>query len=138
MAERIEQTIDLLIEEGTKKGFLSYTEINTLLEDRFVPPERMDQIFLALEEGGIEVVDDGVEPDAARLSGEGRAVLAKPVPEPVTAVLERSVVPERIDDPVRMYLTQMGEIPLLTRAQEIHLAADRTDSGPVPCQVARV
>ena len=57
MAEKIELTIDLLTEEGAKKGFLTYAEINTLLEDRFVPPERMDQIFLALEEGGIEVVD---------------------------------------------------------------------------------
>jgi RNA polymerase primary sigma factor len=121
MAEKIEQTIDLLTEEGTKKGFLTYTEINSLLEDRFVPPERMDQIFLALEEGGIEVVDDP-DVEASRLAErEGRAA-AKVVPEPVAPVLERSATAERIDDPVRMYLTQMGEIPLLTRDQEIFLA----------------
>ncbi len=122
MADKLDQTIELLTEEGTKKGFLTYAEINVLLEDRFVPPERMDQIFIALEEQGIEVVDDP-EADAARLvERESRAVVAKPVPEPVSAVLERSVTPERIDDPVRMYLTQMGEIPLLTRDQEIFLA----------------
>jgi len=123
MAERFEQTIDLLTEEGTKKGFLTFGEISAILEDRFVPPERMDQIFLALEEGGIEVVDDSDAGDPARLAErEGRIALPKPPPEPVTAVLEKSSVPERIDDPVRMYLTQMGEIPLLTRDQEIFLA----------------
>ncbi|HEX6881795.1 MAG TPA: sigma-70 factor domain-containing protein, partial [Planctomycetota bacterium] len=123
MAERFEQTIDLLTEEGTKKGFLTFGEISAILEDRFVPPERMDQIFLALEEGGIEIVDDSDAADPARLAErEGRIALPKPPPEPVTAVLEKSAVPERIDDPVRMYLTQMGEIPLLTRDQEIFLA----------------
>src|SRR5688572_7400755 len=123
MAERLEQTIDLLTEEGTKKGFLTYGEIGAILEDRFVPPERMDQIFLALEESGIEVVDDSDAGDPARMAErEGRVSVPKPPPEPVTAVLERSSVPERIDDPVRMYLTQMGEIPLLTRDQEIFLA----------------
>ncbi len=123
MAEKIDQTIELLTEEGAKKGFLTYAEINALLEDRFVPPERMDQIFLALEEGGIEVVDD-LEADPTRLAErEARVPAAKPLPEPVTAVIERSTsTPERIDDPVRMYLTQMGEIPLLTRDQEIFLA----------------
>jgi RNA polymerase primary sigma factor len=121
MAEKLDTTLELLTEEGLKKGFLTYSEINTLLEERFVPPEKMDQIFLALEEGGIEVVDD-LETDPARLLEREAKAAAKPAPEPVTAVLERSVTAERIDDPVRMYLTQMGEIPLLTRDQEIFLA----------------
>ena len=122
MAEKLEQTIELLTEEGTKKGFLTYAEINALLADRFVPPERMDQIFMALEEGGIEVVDD-LELDPGRIAErESRPIAVKPAPEPVTPVIERSAAPERIDDPVRMYLTQMGEIPLLTRDQEIFLA----------------
>ncbi|MEQ1894736.1 MAG: RNA polymerase sigma factor RpoD [Planctomycetota bacterium] len=121
MAEKLDTTLELLTEEGMKKGFLTYSEINTLLEERFVPPEKMDQIFLALEEGGIEVVDD-LDTDPARLLEREAKAAAKPAPEPVTAVLERSVTAERIDDPVRMYLTQMGEIPLLTRDQEIFLA----------------
>ncbi|MAB80791.1 MAG: RNA polymerase sigma factor RpoD [Planctomycetes bacterium] len=126
MATKIEQTLEALVEEGTRKGFLTYAEINTLLEDQFVPPERMDQIFLTLEDQGIEVVDDpdseaaapvGRLPGAAASVGQGRATT-----ESAAAVLERVVTPERIDDPVRMYLTQMGEIPLLTRPQEIFLA----------------
>ena len=121
MAEKLDTTLELLTEEGLKKGFLTYSEINTLLEERFVPPEKMDQIFLALEEGGIEVVDD-LDVDPARLLEREAKAAPKPAPEVVTAVLERTATVERIDDPVRMYLTQMGEIPLLTRDQEIFLA----------------
>ena len=135
MAEKLEQAIEVLVEEGARKGFLSYAEINGLLEDQFVPPERMDQIFLALEDQGIEVIDDVDEQARAILASESnasrktatnttqaRTANAAPAAATAAEVLERVVTPERIDDPVRMYLTQMGEIPLLTRPQEISLA----------------
>jgi RNA polymerase primary sigma factor len=122
MAERIEDTIKLLVEEGNTKGFLTYADINRLLEDQFVPPDRMDQLFVALEEHGVEVLDDAASANTG-LVGVEQTQAAKPTPkEPDRAMLERVATPERIDDPVRMYLTQMGEIPLLTRPQEIFLA----------------
>jgi RNA polymerase primary sigma factor len=131
MSERIEDTAKNLVEEGKKKGFLTYAEMNRLLEDQFVPPERMDAIFLALEDAGVEVVDDVVDaadeasvPDeeAEELSVAENDHVAEEEEEAPEPVFTRGVMPEKIDDPVRMYLTQMGEIPLLTRDQEIFLA----------------
>ena len=124
-ADKTEDILKLLIEEGTRRGYLTYQEMNKLLEDQFIPPDQMDQVFMALEDQGIDVVDEN---DAEE--GEVVPVVDGDVGRPLTeraadvldAPLERVVAPEKIDDPVRMYLTQMGEIPLLTRDQEIFLA----------------
>ena len=64
-AERIEDTIKLLVDEGRKKGFLTYGEMNKLLEDQFIPPDRMDQVFLSLEDASVDVLDDHETPSAA-------------------------------------------------------------------------
>jgi RNA polymerase primary sigma factor len=128
MSERLEDTIKLLIEEGRKRGSLTYSDINRLLEEQFVPPERMDQLFLALEDQNIEVLDDAEAPavDAPAPEEEEdplkESESAPAEEEEVPEILAKAVLHEKIDDPVRMYLTQMGEIPLLTRDQEIFLA----------------
>ncbi len=128
MSEKIEDTIKLLTDEGRRKGFLTYSEMSKLLDDQFIPPDRMDQVFMGLEDAGVEVLDDDAAGDVGirakdALSASTRVEADGPVPRaspPRAAV--RGVLPEKIDDPVRMYLTQMGEIPLLTRDQEIFLA----------------
>jgi len=128
MAEKSEEILKHLIDEGRKKGFLTYGEMNKLLEDQFVPPDKMDALFVQLEDAGIEVLDDAEEASAlgrekedveTRVAAEADDSGDDDVPE---TIFVRGNVPEKIDDPVRMYLTQMGEIPLLTRDQEIYLA----------------
>ena len=121
MSDKIEETIKLLVEEGSRKNFLTYAEMSKLMDDQFFPPDRMDQVFIALEDAGIEVIDDPSE--AGTIEAGAKSELdAKELVARAPAGIARGVLPEKIDDPVRMYLTQMGEIPLLTRDQEIFLA----------------
>ena len=120
MTDKIEETIKLLTDEGRRKGFLTYAEMSKLMDDQFIPPERMDQVFIGLEDAGIDVVDDDDASPAAAATETLTKAPAKA--KKLTPDFPRGVLPEKIDDPVRMYLTQMGEIPLLTRDQEIFLA----------------
>jgi len=132
MSDKIEETVKQLIEEGRRKGYLTFAEMNKLLEDQFLPPDKMDQVFVALEDHGVEVLDDAsqaatpVTADAEDTddskAAQADAVAAEEADDPTESPFARGVLPEKIDDPVRMYLTQMGEIPLLTRDQEIFLA----------------
>jgi len=125
MSDKFEDTIKLVIEEGKKKGFLTYTEMSKLMDDQFIPPDKMDHVFVTLEDAGVEVLDDdGALPEGVDGKDDGSDPMSPGSDDdgPSPAELARGVLAEKIDDPVRMYLTQMGEIPLLTRDQEIFLA----------------
>jgi RNA polymerase primary sigma factor len=103
-----------LIDIGKKQGYLTFTQVNNYLPDEALTPEKLDHLLMNLEELDLEVYPDaesiaGVPVHKKRDKGKGNEL----APEDRT---------RRIDDPVRMYLTQMGEIPLLTRKQEISLA----------------
>ncbi|MEZ6005734.1 MAG: RNA polymerase sigma factor RpoD [Planctomycetota bacterium] len=122
MSNKIETTVKLLVEENRRKGFLTYQDMSKLMDDQFLPPDQMDQVFMGLEDAGVEVTDD-LDMDMAdlRLKAQtGTATLTGGTARGNAALM--ATTGERIDDPVRMYLTQMGEIPLLTRPQEIFLA----------------
>ncbi len=125
MTDTVGQTIKLLVDEGRPKGFLTYAEMSKLMEDQFLPPDKMDQVFIGLEDAGIDVVDD----NDTEVSSDVTVKTATDAKASVAAVAAKALqdagkasVAEKIDDPVRMYLTQMGEIPLLTRPREIELA----------------
>ena len=110
-----------LIVAGKAQGYLTFDQVNSYLPDEAVDPEKIDSLLVALEEQGIELVDTPPEPGEPVVTVSAKA--AKPrAPQPRRDEAITTAPSNAGNDPIRMYLAQMAEIPLLTRAEEISLA----------------
>ena len=126
--EKLDEGLKTLLDLGKRRGFLTFDQVNDYLPDEASSPEKIHGLLESLDELGIELINEDEAEARLLASGDIDDEPDELVDEPVDDD-EGELTPEdldeisrRIDDPVRMYLTQMGEIPLLTRDQEISLA----------------
>ncbi|MHC4663291.1 MAG: RNA polymerase sigma factor RpoD [Planctomycetota bacterium] len=128
--DKPEDEIKTLVARGKKQGYLTYEEINRLVSDDASAPDRIDIILGALDEAGIELIDEAdLQAETEKAKTKKKVERRKGAPAEVKSAKKteagdvgKDFPSEKIDDPVRMYLTQMGEIPLLTREEELMLA----------------
>ncbi len=120
---RLDEGLRSLIESAQKRGFLTYQAVDEYLPDEGGDPRLVDQIILALEETGSPLINDPDAPDTVadktRLA-EHRQGRRASRHCPLDDRAGDAAMSSR--DPIRMYLTQMGNIPLLSRDDEIFLA----------------
>src|SRR6266850_4481521 len=103
LTEKVKELLRLAQEQG----YLTYNDINDALPDNIVSPEELDEIYIKLRNLDVEIVDQA-EVDRVK----------QPEPEEEEDKTRLDI----LEDPVRMYLKQMGQVPLLTREQEVEIS----------------
>ncbi len=131
MAEEIdkyEEDVDRLIETGKEKGYLTYGEVNDLLPGDITSPDDLDDLLTTINTQGIDVLSGearrgrgrgGEDREDRDRDDEGESVAGE------DSDVELDLSPgtlEKTNDPVRMYLREMGTVPLLTREGEVEIA----------------
>jgi RNA polymerase primary sigma factor len=113
--EEVRQLINL----GRERGYLLYDEVNDVLPEEVHSPEDLDDMFLLFDSLGIEMVDSE-EKYKAKLEEKAAAAEKEEVEETKIDLSPGTL--EKTNDPVRMYLREMGTVPLLTREGEVEIA----------------
>ena len=134
MDEKTDYDVEKLLEMGKDKAFLSYDDINNELPEGLVSPDDIEDIFAALGGEGIVIGDSDEKflESAAALGGDKK--LDDAGEEEVEIDLSPGTL-DKTNDPVRLYLREMGVVPLLTREGEVAIAK-RIERGKIKAQKA--
>ena len=111
--DKFEEDVHGLIEVGKEKGFLTYGDVNDALPDEIASPDDLDDLITTIGTQGIDLLD------APKFPGDKEFELEEG--EDVELDLTPGTL-EKTNDPVRMYLREMGTVPLLTREGEVEIA----------------
>ena len=111
-----------LIDQSRPRGFVTFQQVNAYLPDEGGSPQMVDDLVLALEQSRLDLIEDPHQPRSA-LATLPAEKLIDPSPEERPEIVDEPAATALSSrDPVRMYLSQMGNIPLLSREREIYLA----------------
>src|SRR5262245_54341485 len=121
--DKYDDSVQTLIDIGKEKGYLLYDEVSDLLPPEIsASAEDLDDLFSAFGTTGIEVIDTDDQNFAALAKIPGEKKFDTETPEEGVELDLTPGVLEKTNDPVRMYLREMGTVPLLTRDGEVEIA----------------
>jgi RNA polymerase primary sigma factor len=110
--EKFDDELDKMLDTGKEKGYLTYHEVNDLLPGDMHSPDDLDDLITTIGTQGIDLLDTAPKFDKEDEAEEGEDVELDLTPGTL----------EKTNDPVRMYLREMGTVPLLTREGEVEIA----------------
>ncbi|MEL6477223.1 MAG: RNA polymerase sigma factor RpoD, partial [Pseudomonadota bacterium] len=122
MLDMSQADVKKMIAKAKAKGFITYDELNRVLPSDQFSSEQIEDVMSLLSEMGVNVVEEDEESDPD--GGEDKAATGKEVATTTSSTTEV----DRTDDPVRMYLREMGTVELLSREGEIAIAK-RIEAG---------
>ncbi|WP_226549783.1 RNA polymerase sigma factor RpoD [Celeribacter naphthalenivorans] len=127
MLDVSQAAVKKMIGEAREKGYITYDQLNKVLPPEQVSSEQIEDVMSMLSEMGINVIEDEEVEDEDENAKGGELVTANTSREVAVAASETEKL-DRTDDPVRMYLREMGSVELLSREGEIAIAK-RIEAG---------
>jgi RNA polymerase primary sigma factor len=117
--DKYEEDVDRIIDTGKEKGYLTYGEVNDLLPGDITSPDELDDLMTTINTQGIDVLAENRR--GTKLDSEDSDNESGEDGDDVELDLSPGTL-EKTNDPVRMYLREMGTVPLLTREGEVEIA----------------